>query len=592
MNTILNSLVMLFMLTNAVVMAAEDSSPKKNMVSGGIVINDSLKRLIDVDGVAPIYEGCQKDYTEETTERTQKVIDCLWKGVKNNAQLKKKVQEVYAKELKGERTPTEEGRAPASSSQLNLTARKAIVATDYESDPAVEALSEFYGKKLDAVLNPEVALTAEERKKNVILSVDHRQFIDLYKSQLGKTIIGAFTSYCLDTDPATCACTKEELKACAEDKTQCICANNTCSIDDKEEERKKHREANLKSLKIADLKSGSTDATKWTMCIKAVTNSCKTDSPDNNSETNKRSCLVMDYVKAARKNIMVADTQKAFYDDLNSTQTANIASNMKAITDLKKTSSDAVLEMTSADVKTAMEKPITNKLKDLEGCYKDGVIVNAKACEKYLSTNKDDNDTALAELGMRQIAQEGILEEQLNSSDQKVRDYLKEEGYTKDQIETMTADKDNIEMVKKQILERYANQKSAIIKEMADRIADKTTTNDGKIDGTAGSGDVSKLGAIKAELETRSEDLQNLVYFNNIVSSYLEISDGKGNNSRNTASLYAEANSLDEEQGVLMKKQIKDAELKDQKGAANTTNLDVNTINDNFLNYETKKNEK
>ena len=585
------TLAILFILTSAIVMAAEDSSPKKNIVSGGIVINESLKRLMDIDGVAPIYDSCQKDYTEETTERTQKIIDCLWKGVKSNAQLKKKVQEAYAQELKGEKTSTEEGRAPASSSQLNLTARKAIVATDYESDPAVEALSEFYGKKLDAVLNPEVALTAEERKKNVILSVDHRQFIDLYKSELGKTIIGAFTSYCLDTDPSTCTCTKEELKTCAEDKTQCICANNSCRIDDKEEERKKHREANLKSLKIADLKSGSIDATKWTMCIKAVTNSCKTDSSDN-SETNKRSCLVMDYVKAARKNIMVADTQKAFYDDLNSTQTANIASNMKAITDLKKTSSDAVLEMSSTDVKTAMEKPITDKLKDLEGCYKDGVIVNAKVCEKYLNTNKDDNDSALAELGMRQIAQEGILEEQLNSSDQKVRDYLKEEGYTKDQIETMTADKENIEMVKKQILERYANQKSAIIKEMAERIAEKTTTTDGKIDTTAGSGDVSKLGMIKAELESRGQDLQNLVYFNNVVSSYLEISDGKGNNSRNTASLFAEANSLDEEQAVLMKQQIKEAKLKDQKGTANTTNLDVNTINDNFLNYETNNKEK
>lgn len=581
--------IIIFILMNAIAMAA-DSTPKKNDVSGGIVINGSLQKLMKIDGVEPIYQDCQKRYDVETDTQTEKIFTCLWDAVKKNTSLKKKVQEVYAQELKGEKTAPEEGRAPASTSQLSLTARKASIAVDYESDPAVAALSDYYGKKLDVILNPEVALTAEERKKNTILSVDHRQFIDLYKSELGKTIISAFTSYCLDTSPETCVCSQAEQKVCAEDKSKCTCEASSCEISSDETQRKKDRESNLKSLRSADLKSNSSDGIKWNMCIGSVSKSCVKDPSSKHAETSKRACLVMDYVMSARKNIMVADTQKTFYDDLNAVQTANIASNMKAITDLKKTSSDALLEMSSTDVKTAMEKPMKSKLKDLEGCYKDGVIVNAKACEKYLSVNKEENDMALAELGMRQIAQESILEEELFSSDQKVKDYLKEEGFSKKEIETMTADKKSIEQVRNEILERYSSQKAAIIKEMAERIASKTSATDGKVESVESN--LTKLDKIKKELESRSSDLQNLVYFNNVVSSYLEISDGKGTNSRNTASLFAEANSLEEDQAKLMKAQIKEASLKDQKGNANTTNLEVQTINDAFLDYSVDKNNK
>lgn len=583
--------LILFILINSMnatlVVAADKNAPKVNEVSSGIVINDSLKKLMDIDGVEPIYTACQKKYADAVEQKTEKIIDCLWKDVKADAKLKKTVQEVYAQELKGAKT-TNEGRSPASSSKVPLTAKSTNVATDYESDPAVAALSEFYGKKLDAVLNPEVALTDEERKGNAILSVNHRQFIDLYKSELGKTIVSAFTSYCLDTDPETNSCTAQQLEACNADKSNCSCQSFT--ISDSAEERAKHRKTNLEKVKIADLKTGSGDSERWQKCILSVTKSCKKDSSTilNQSETIKRSCLVMDYVNSARKNIIVADEQITFYNDMEKTQTTQMAGNMKQITDLKKVSSDALLEMSSADVKTALEKPIKEKLKDLDGCYKDGTIVNVAACKKYLNTNGGENEVALAELGMRQIAQEGILEEELGS-DEKVRDYLKEEGYSANEIKSMTADKEGIAEVRDQILKRYANQKAAIIKEMAGRIQEKTAVTEGTV---SAKGDISKLDKVKAELESRSTDLQNLVYFNNVVSSYLQIDDGKGKLTRNTASLFAEANTLEKEQAKLIKEQIKNADLKDQKGAANTTNLDVNTINSNFLNYKEKEKKK
>ena len=587
-----------FILINSMndsLIAADKNAPKKNEVYSGIVVNNSLKKLMDIDGVQPIYAACQRSNTDKSPNFDTKVIECLWTGVKKDPKLKKMVQEVYSQELKGAKT-TSDGRSPATATTTPLTTTaNAVVSTDYGSDPAITALSDFYGKKLDAILNPEVALTAEEKKNNVILAVNHRQFIDLYKSELGKTIVGSFTSYCLDTDPKTCFCDAKLLAECTEkDKSKCSCAK--CEISSDSKVRAEHRDLNVKSLKMADLKTGSGDSEKWTMCIQSVTNSCKTQTGTltNQSETTKRSCLVMDYVSAARKNIIYADKQIDFYDEMAKDQTQHTAQNMKEITDLKKTSSDTLLEMSSTDVKLTLEKPIIDKLKDLEGCYKDNVIVNVNACKKYLNTNSQENEMGLAELGMRQIAQEGLLEEELGS-DQKVKAYLKEEGYTSEQIKTMTADKEGIADIKTQILDRYKNQKNAIIKEMASRIADKTAVTEGVITPTGDplkSNDISKLEKIKTELQSRSTDLQNLVYFNNVVSSYLEIDDGKGKITRNTASLFSEANSLEKEQAELMKEQIKSANLKDQKGSANTTNLDVDTINSNFLNYGLKEKKK
>ena len=177
-----------------------------------------------------------------------------------------------------------------------------------------------------------------------------------------------------------------------------------------------------------------------------------------------------------------------------------------------------------------------------------------------------------------------------------MREYLKEEGYSPDQIKTMTVDKEAIADLKAQILNRFANQKAAIIKEMAGRIADKTAVAEGVITPKGGAvkkDDISKLEKIKIELESRTSDLQNLVYFNNIVSSYLTVEDKtKKSASRNTASLFSEANTLEKEQAKLLKDQIKDADLKDQKGQASTTDLDVDNINKSFLNYKIKEKKK
>jgi hypothetical protein len=567
-----------FLTVNAAVKDDEEKAPTP------IVLNDSLKKLVEIDGVKPIYEDCNTKHGVEVSDRAERVFECLWSAVKKNTGLVKKVKEAYAEEIKNDKkvvkdqsqspTAATPSRAPASE-QTNLSDKKIVVQTNYSADPAIQALSSFYGKKLDEILDPDKALTAEERKNGTILTVDHKKFIELYKTELGRAIVGAFTSYCLDAGP-----------------------DPKYEIDSDPIKRQKQRDDNLKQVAAADLNIDNPQSKRWMGCIKNVASKCKYDSNSKTTdlegslanaanETSKRACLVVDFVEASRRNLIASDKQIEDYKLLSAKDGIGIVSNTKEITDLKKTSNDSLLEMTSKDVKDSLKGPMEKDKLAFEECFKDGVIVNAEICKKYLDTNKDGNSLALAEMGMRKIAQEETLRDELQS-DTKVKSYLLEEGYSKDEVASMTKDKSSTETVKKEILARYAAQKAAIIKEMAAKIESKTASTQGKIEIK---NDKTKLETIKDGIASRSEDLEGLVKFNNIVSSYLQVEDknSKDGPQRNTASLYAEANSMSDEDKKVLMKNIEAAHLTDQKGKSSGSDLNVDTLNKNLINYDLKK---
>lgn len=563
---------MLIFSASALSAEKEKAAPKKTEVQSDITINDSLQRLLDVAGVKPIYEDCKSRYTE----RMEEIPNCIWTEVQKNPALKKEVLAVYASDAK-KGAKGEDGRSPAST-KTPLTTDKKAASVNYQSDPSVVALAEFYGKKLDEIISPEKGLTAEERKNNVILTVDHKKFVELYKSELGSTIISAFTSYCLDTDPKTCDSTPGKL----------------CQISDSKGEAEKHRKKNIESLKGADLADGSAEGAKWKKCIVDVSRVCDSKVGQDKTEVTQtsrdRACLIVDYVKAARKNITIADGQMEFYDKLAKEGTTGLAGNMKIIQEGEKASSSSILSITKKDVEDNL-KPVQEKnLKEIEGCYDDkaDAIKDIEACKKFLSTNKEQNEGGLAEFGVRQLAQVETLTEELTSSDDRLKDYLKEEGHKDAEIEALMADKNSIDDIRNKIIERYKNEKEAIIKEMADKIKDKTATTEGTIT----QADKSKIQKIKKDIESRNSDFANLVQFNNVVSSYLSFGDEKNKTSgRNTASLFAETKTMDAKEAKEWQEKIKAAKLQENKDN-NVINLDVSTINSDLLNYNNKLKDK
>jgi hypothetical protein len=572
----------------------DPNSPANSQASAG---QDTLSKLLSIPGVDKAYDGCK-------SEKLEKVPDCIWTALEGRPDLKTKVQQMYANE-NTPKTPDGASRAPASttpSDLTNLTNKSKQIGEDYMSDPAVVNLSKIFEKKLEEALIGDASAQKDTKK---IAAVDHAKFIELYRTELGKTIVNAFTSYCLETvNRRIDMSSKKDCKDKDNKPTDCI----MYFLSD-EDSKKQTVENNLKLLKDAnlDLSTDTTsnpDANRWTGCIGSVSNVCYATDADlklkSGSEDSKRSqtkaCVIMDYVKSARKNLIIANQQEGFYANLASKDlSANIMENDRKVEINSKNSNDSVVTATSKDIEDAYKEASKKEYAEIEKCVDtSGKISNTESCKKYLNINKDDKEKDLVEFGLRQNA----LGEKINNLADKgtkedVKKYLIEEGYKENVIADMIKNNEDLTKVKAEIKQRYINEKDAIIASMAEKIKAKTSSENGKIDNasTSDTSDTGKLNKIKEDLKTRTSDLENLVHFNNVVSSYLEIDSGK-TKSRNVASLYDEINNGSE----AYKKDNKDlrdkatkANLKEKTDSGDKgTDLSVENLN-SIYKYSTEK---
>lgn len=533
---------------------------EKKIYSGFIVKEDTtLKKLLSVPEIASHYKTCQDKYKSDI----EKIPECLWREL--DPSQKEKVKKFYAQEEKSSNRSPASTPDTANTEASSLTNKNYNIANDYKNDPSVTALSNFFGKKLDEALNG----SDQDKKDKKVTTVDHSKFIDLFKSELGKSIVNSFTSYCMETEK-TCRAKGAQL----------------CKIKKDDDERKQDIKENLESLKTATFSDEEGEG--WKKCILDVSKVCyetpaatekeTSPAPETNDLYSKRkACIVMDFVKASRKNLIAADKQQEFYNGLTGGGLQWAESNMKAV-DENKISSDKITQITSADLEKDFKKSNDDVLKEATECADS---LDKDKCKKIIDTSTEKNSAAITDLGLREIAQEEVLTAKLEDS-KNVEVYLKEEGYDKNEIKALISKDEDLAAIKAKIKARYASEKESIIREMSERIKKKTTANDGKVEKVD---DNDKVEKIKKELSSRTTDMSNLIHFNNIVSSYLTISDDKNKTtSRNTASLNAEANSMSGEDGKKLKETIKNN--KDLQGNEVNSTLDIKTINENFLNYK------
>ncbi|MFA6238504.1 MAG: hypothetical protein WC635_14315 [Bacteriovorax sp.] len=553
---------------------------------------ETLQKLLTVKGVDVQYKLCQDKYKD-----IAEIPKCIWEGDKSipplSEDIRKQVQAMYAQETAAK------GRSPASGSSetSNLTNKSKKLGEDYMSDPAVVELSKVFQKKLnEAMLGDEEA----QKDKKTIAAVDHSKFNDIYRTELGKTIVNAFTSYCLEADFENYGNVTAK-KKCKDKKNEDI----PCAVTILCEEKDKQTciNDNLKSLKgnlsLSTETKANDDADKWTRCISSVSNVCYADSDYDYSGASSASsaqlkysknkaCIIMDYVKSARKNLLITEDQKKYYDSLGAGTSFQI-SNAKQVAVTEKNSIDTVTTVTSKEVEDSYQKSNDVLKKELEKCIDGtGKISDQEICKKFISMDTESKEKALTEFGIRQFALEDKIKEKFDDKGE-VAKYLKEEGYSKEKIAAMTSNDPDIEKIKQEIRDRYTSERDAIISSMADKIKKQTTTKDGVLDTTT-KPDQDKLKDIRDELSQRPENLKQLVHFNNVVSSYLEIDKGSAGKSRNVASLFAEIKGgaknikgLDDTE-----KQIKEigkaantAGLKSEKGET-PTELGIDTLNGLF----------
>ncbi len=592
-------IIYLFLITNSASAAESkaviydeviDAGNKKN----GTSTDNTLEKLLSVKGVDTQYEACKKNGS-----KLDEMSECIWRGL--TPDLKKQVQVLYANE-----TNKENSRSPASGttkSSSNLTSKSKQISVDYMNDPAVMALSKVFQAKLEEAILGDRAAQAD---KKTIVSVDHAKFIELYKTELGKTIVNAFTSYCIETDDKfEYVTTKLDCKDIK--KNDIACPLYILGSD-----KEKVVADNIKSLKRADLKS-STDTVKnniserWNSCITSVANVCYTNeadfkdvsSPSNPAPPGKitesitRACVLVDYVKSARKNMIIADDQIKFYNENAKQKTIGIG-NFKQLEITDKNSMDATTTLTSREVEDSYKLKNKELEKEIDECVNSSnQIADVQKCKKFISTDSEDKNKAVTEFGLRQFALEKTINDKLDSSKEEVKKYLQEEGYEDKKIDEMLKDDTSVTKVKDEIKARYEAERKAIIATMADKVQKKTTTSD-TFDNQK---DATKMDIIKKEIHARSDELVQLVHFNNVVSSYLEV-ETNGTKSRNVASLNLELkngaksiNGADADQIKEIEKNAKNAGLNSNKTSSKSDGVidfSVETLN-KILRYTNEK---
>lgn len=508
--------------------------------------NPMFKSAVEIAGVKELYSECYKTQSQaqgSSDSFGESLGNCLWNKIESDQGLKKKVMDVVNKQ----------------SGQNGSGRYRTTIETKKNSSQGIEALKSFYQERLEAALYGEYDGTKQRYQK---LS-NQRTFFELYKTQLGKNIIASMTSYCIEAD----------LYGPAGLKTIPL-------ISDKEEERQNRKNINIQSLNRtvgAEGKQKLEGYQRWESCLPNINKVCiagresgefksytatngKVGTPEVYSYTdlladckdgdddeedrckakisysNQRACNVIKYVELARQSIIKTDEIVEKMDKRPTTLTGLDNSNIEMYDSRKNRdeSIDALTTLSSGEALEALAKGQKDDVTEMEKCYKDGAIVDAKACEKYLSTDKEEQYALLGEL---KVQQEATLEKlkEIESTPEEIFKLLKEEGYTDDQAKILSEQAD----VKEQVAKRFEAKKDAILKSLSEEIKKRTTTGE-SFDAIA---DKDKIAAIAQEMKDRPKNFSTLVHFNNIVSSFLEIRGGSEEGDekvRNTAALASE----------------------------------------------------
>ena len=500
---------------------------------------------MEIPEVAQAYEDCQQG----GPQNSQKMDECIWNRIKGHSEVKEKIEKIQNPE-RFESIPL-------------ATLRQA-------RDPAMEKLQQYLSKRLEEAIYGEVQKDGKKMRRMVA----HDRFLKLYKSQIGKNIILTLSSYCLDTDP-----------------------NSSKHLIPKDKDaREKARKDNIERLGRFNASRENMANSRWVECVQEIQNICSKDNINSKYEgSRQRACVVTDYVKAARQNLIILATIEKAWDNVKKEKKGGrfIVENIveydgKKDDDLTSISSNELLN--TSGFKEANE----NLAKNLEErCLKGG---EEDECAQYISQNKEELEKLLGEYRLRSFLVQKKVEDMKKED---IENYLKDEGYSEEQIALKLQDEDAI---KEQITKNYRERREKLIAHLQSKIIESSVEKGTNFDASK-----RKLEAIHQELLARPERYKQLVHFNNIVSGYLSFESSetqKNQERRNIQSIVRElkdsAYAVPEAEGkgrspvaadpFQQRKESIEQELEDDGGGAPEQKsegiyLGVERINETLLRY-------
>ena len=451
-------------------------------------------------------------------------------------------------------------------------------------DDAIKKLGDYYFQKLHEGLygTPKKDDPLAWSKQRY---VEHSTFYEIYKNQVSKNLIETLSSYCIEAD-------KE----------------NSFIISTKKEERAKVRERNIKNLEIITgtaEKATSLAFQDWETCMQGIQHICYQtpyynkkkeliydysqnlgNSKADREYSQKRSCLVMDYLKGARQTILkVTEIQKLMnYVDGSSNKRIDWFKDIAGIELFSdaKIPIDSLTGITSSDIKkSGMEKENTAIVEFIKTkCVKNQ---DPEECQKAIFADEDKTYQLASEISLKT---EAMLNKIEKMDDAELRVYLTEQGYPAKKIAELEKYKDEL---KNEIIERYKADQQALIDQLGQKIEAKTLKK------ITPEKQKEKIDKILEELTERPKEFAQLIHFNNMISGYLTVT-SEGKRSKNFQSIFREISPEVEDQDKAevkhierLKQELASHSISDSTEKKEVEGISVDALNKAVLIYQTEK---
>ncbi len=506
--------------------------------------NPKMKTVFQNEKVQKKFNECF-DSEKPEDKSADSLLGCVWEGDKERSiqGLDNETREQISEFLSDGKIKEEQGSDERYKQLDGLTKSQ---------NQTYLALKNFYGKRLEEALYGKAISGSQTTQRMAEQDI----FFDLQKTQLGKNIVASMTSFCLDARHIKNKDTYISL------------------ISDDDSQLNETRKMNLNNLSKKGLIAENTQTnlaySEWSHCIqniqhmcyqksfkellkndqqrtndsftsKNLTSSCqkiknpKTQTYNTEKEcesilmtTKSRACEVTNYVESARSNLGAIDKVKSQINK-NFGPKQGVSVGVQFYRGSKDQGTiDNLTSITSkdiADVNNPDSFAMANKreLDEFHECYKEGKLVNPEACKKYLNTNKEEALKSLVDMKAKADIRAKLLSKLIDEEDpEKAKQVLMQDGYTEDEamaiIEKYKEDPSAIVSIVK---ERYETRTKEIIKNMAREI-DKISVEEIKEDPQT----LGALNEIESKLKKKTNEFAQLVHFNNIVSSYLQVTDG------------------------------------------------------------------
>lgn len=386
-------------------------------------------------------------------------------------------------------------------------------ALNFQKDANYKAVYSYMNERLETALYGDKANPNDQK----LHLVDHKNFYELYKSQISRKFLLDTSSYCMEVFGPKAN------------------ANDTRAADDVSYDYKKWMEDKIKAGNAKDI------GDEFQTCLVSIPCNCfggldaakYCPSKDkagkgtgikyvSDDKVKQQACLLTSRLKALKQEMLALKQIDEGYNQLGAGGAINSNNVVKYDPTEKEKSADD-LTLIGTDDYTKASAELDTKTKEFKKkCDNPTVKLTDAECSD-LSTI-DSNKYADVQLEY-QLKTKALADNIEQMDADKLKEYLKDQKKTDAEITQLFADHNqDFKAIKDQIKNQVKTEREQIIKEIADQINQNSVITDN--DNSKNT--LNANSKVRTVAENQVERTKRLIQYNNIVTAYLSTSSGSG----------------------------------------------------------------